>query len=384
MKDLTISVVIPCLNEENTIGYCIEKATMGIKSSGLKGEIIVSDNGSDDNSIEIASEAGVVVIKTDEIYGPKDNPRGYGSGLNAGINAANGEYIIMGDSDSTYDFEDIPKFVEELSNGSDLVVGNRFSGGIENGAMPFLNRYLGNPFLSYIARKLFNSKIRDFNCGIRAFTKKAYKEMDLKSTGMEFATEMIAKASLLNLNVSEVPTTLSVSIFPRTPHLKPFRDGFRVLSLLIAYSFIALFNKSFNIILSIFVPIYLTLILFAPFKIKEIEISFGALSVLQNIVLITLILKSMLKITSKLFPEFIQNNTNTNTNTDLNFGLVFLFIGISLYLIEFFYWGSLGFGAINQIFNLKILSLASVFVTYGIFESFRIFIVISLKYFPKK
>jgi hypothetical protein len=247
--------------------------------------------------------------------------------------------------------------------------------------MPFLNRYLGNPFLSYIARKLFNSKIRDFNCGIRAFTKKAYKKMDLKSTGMEFATEMIAKASLLNLNVSEVPTTLSISISPRTPHLKPFRDGFRVLSLLIAYSFIALFNKSFNVILSIFVPIYLTLILFAPLEIKEIEISFGALSVFQNIVLITLILKSMLKITSKLFPEFIENNTNTNK--DRNFGLVFLSIGISLYLIEFFYWSSLGFGAINQIFNLKVLSLASVFVTYGIFESFRIFIVISLKYFPK-
>jgi glycosyltransferase involved in cell wall biosynthesis len=379
MKDVDISVVIPCLNEEKTIKYCIEKAKTGIKNSGLNGEIIVSDNGSIDDSIKIASEAGATVLRTDDIYGADLNPGGYGSGLNGGIKAAKGKYIIMGDSDSTYDFEDIPKFVKELSNGNDLVIGNRFSGGIAKGAMPFLNRYLGNPLLSYIARKLFSSKIRDFNCGIRGFTKEAYSKMDLKSTGMEFATEMIAKASLLNLNIGEVPTTLSVSISPRTPHLKPFRDGIRVLSLLITYGFITLFNKSFNFILSIFIPIYLILILFSPFEIQGIEISFGALSVLQNIVIVTLTLKSMLRISSRLFPEFIQKDNVVDKEKD--HGLLFLFIGVSLYLIEFFYWGSLGFGDINQIYNIKILSLASVFLIYGIFESFRIFIFISLKYF---
>lgn len=374
MNNLSISVVLPCLNEENTILYCIEKAKAGINNSGLEGEVIVADNGSDDKSIEIATNAGAKIVSIEN--------KGYGSALNGGIKAATGEYIIMGDSDSTYDFEDIPKFIKELSDGNDLVIGNRFSGGIEKGAMPFLNKYLGNPFLSFVAKKLFYSKIRDFHCGLRGFTKNAYKKMDLKSTGMEFATEMIAKASLLNLNISEVPTTLSVSISPRTPHLKPFRDGFRHLNLMMTYSFIKLFNKSFNLILSIFIPIYLILILAVPFKLRGIEISFGALNLLQNIVLVTLILKSMLKITSRLFPEFIEKSSYTNDEKGL--GLLFLISGLTLYVIDFFYWGSSGFGEINQILNLKILSIASILFIYGIFESFRLFIILSLKYFSKE
>ena len=164
MNNLSISVVLPCLNEENTILYCIEKAKTGINNSGLEGEVIVADNGSDDKSIEIATNAGAKIVSVQN--------KGYGSALNGGIEAATGEYIIMGDSDSTYDFEDIPKFINELSSGNDLVIGNRFSGGIEKGAMPFLNKYLGNPFLSFVAKKLFNSKIRDFHCGLRGFTKK--------------------------------------------------------------------------------------------------------------------------------------------------------------------------------------------------------------------
>ena len=160
----------------------------------------------------------------------------------------------MGDADSTYNFKDLSLIVKELANGYDLAIGNRFAG-IEN-AMPFANKYIGNPILSFIARKLFKTHIRDFHCGLRGFTKDAYKKMNLSSSGMEFATEMIAKASLINLNITEIPTSLKVSIHPRTPHLKPIRDGLRHLKLMITYSFLKLFNLSFNILVGIFLPLY--------------------------------------------------------------------------------------------------------------------------------
>lgn len=374
MNKIDISVVLPCLNEEKTILHCINKANNGIEKSKLNGEVVVADNGSTDSSIKISTDAGAKVVYIEN--------KGYGSALNGGIESALGDYIIMGDSDSTYNFEDIPKFVEQLDKGYDLVIGNRFLGGIEKGAMPFLNKFVGNPVLSFIAKKLFNSNIGDFHCGLRAFTKEAYKKMELRSSGMEFATEMIAKATLLNLKITEVPTTLSVSISPRTPHLKPFRDGLRHLNLMMTYSFIKLFNKSFNVLLSLTIPLYLITLIFAPFNLGNIELSFGALNLLESVVLVTLILKSMLKINAKLFPNYIRKTGQEETES--NFGILFIILGVILYLLDIFYWGTYGFGQIDQNLNLKILSLASLFFIYGIFESFRIFVDFSLKYFIKK
>lgn len=368
-----ISVVLPCLNEENSIKYCIEKAKIGIRNSGLIGEVVVADNGSTDNSINIAKSAGARIVKI--------NKKGYGCALRGGIDASESKYIIMGDSDSTYNFEDIPLFINKLKNGFDLVVGNRFLGGIERNAMPFLNKYIGNPVLSYISKKLFNSTIGDFHCGLRGFTKKAYIEMDLKSEGMEFATEMIAKAALINLKIDEVPTTLTVAISPRKPHLRPLRDGLRHLKLMMAYSFIKLFKKSFNVILAITIPLYLLSIIYTPITFNNVRLSFGVVSVLESVVMIFAILKSLLGMTSSIFPEYLdRSGENIKVR---NYGVILVLIGLILYFGDVIYWSSNNFGIIDQDTNLKILSLASLTFTLGIFETFKELFFLSLKYFKK-
>ena len=369
MDDLKISVVLPCLNEEKTIEYCINEALEGIKLTGLKGEVVVADNGSTDNSKSISESNGARVVNVKE--------RGYGSALRGGIESAHGKYIVMGDADSTYNFKDLSLIVKELANGYDLAIGNRFAGGIEKNAMPFANKYIGNPILSFIARKLFKTHIRDFHCGLRGFTKDAYKKMNLSSSGMEFATEMIAKASLINLNITEIPTSLKVSIHPRTPHLKPIRDGLRHLKLMITYSFLKLFNLSFNILVGIFLPLYTILLFLVPFKIEKVILSFGTLFAMENILLISLILKSILNISSDLFPEFLK----VEKKEKRNFGFLYFSIGIFLYFYSFLNWSVNEFGILNQTINLKLSSVTSLFMTYGIFEIFRLLIDTTSKYF---
>ncbi len=371
MSNDFVSVVIPCLNEENTISFCVKKAFIGIKNSNLDGEVIIADNGSTDNSVKLAIEEGARIVNVKK--------KGYGSALRGGIEAANGNFIIMGDADSTYNFEHIDRFVKGLTQGADLVVGNRFVGGIEKNAMPFLNQYFGNPGLSYIAKKLFNSKINDIYCGLRGFTKDAYKRMKLRATGMEFATEMIVKSSLLNFKIEEVPTTLSVSISPRTPHLKPFRDGLRTLKLLFVYSFIKLFNKSFNLIMLLFLPLYIYVLFSSPIKILDTTFSSGTLNALENIVLTFLILKSMLVVASNLFPNFLEDNSKKKTLK--NYGFLFMVSGIIFYIIALTNWASFNFGAIDENINLKLISIGSLLITYGIFEIFRLFIETASRYF---
>jgi len=195
-----LSVVLPCLNERETVGICVQKAIAAIEDAKIRGEVVVADNGSTDGSIELAQSAGARVVHVSQ--------RGYGNALRGGIQAAHGAFVLMADSDDSYDFGHIPRFVEQLRNGSDLVMGNRFLGGIRNGAMPVLHRYLGNPLLTAIGRLFFRSPSRDFHCGIRAFRRDSYDRMDIRSTGMEFASEMIVKATLQGLRVAEVPTTI--------------------------------------------------------------------------------------------------------------------------------------------------------------------------------
>lgn len=223
-----VSVVIPCLNEAATLRRCIEKAWVGLAAAGVPGEIVVADNGSSDDSREIATAAGARVVQVPL--------RGYGSALTAGIQAARGEYVVMGDADDTYDFSRIEPFIRELAGGHDLVMGNRFLGGIAKGAMPRLNRLLGNPALSAAGRLFFRSPVRDFHCGLRAFRRDAVLALDLKTPGMEYASEMVIKASLAGLRITEVPTTLASAPGEREPHLRPWRDGWRHLRLLLLYS----------------------------------------------------------------------------------------------------------------------------------------------------
>jgi glycosyltransferase involved in cell wall biosynthesis len=223
--DIEVSVVMPCLNEARTVGRCVEKAVTALQKMGVRGEVIVADNGSSDGSPEIAARHGGWVVHVEQ--------RGYGSALQAGIAAARGRYVIMGDADESYDFSDLYPFVERLRAGDELVMGNRFRGGIEPGAMPWHHRYIGNPILTGILNLFFRSPIRDAHCGLRGFRKEAYERLGLQAPGMEFASEMVVRACLSKQKISEVPVVLHPDGRDRPPHLRSFRDGWRHLRFLL-------------------------------------------------------------------------------------------------------------------------------------------------------
>jgi glycosyltransferase involved in cell wall biosynthesis len=225
---LELTILMPCLNESRTLGNCIDKGNSLLASLQINGEIVVADNGSTDGSQLIATACGARVIDV--------STRGYGAALIAGIEHARGRYIIMGDSDESYDFAALGPFVEALRAGNELVMGNRFAGGIAPDAMPFLHRYLGNPVLSFIGRLFFKSPVGDFHCGLRGFHRDAITRLGLRCEGMEFASEMIVKASLQGIKIAEVPTTLSKDGRDRPPHLRTWRDGWRHLRFLLLFT----------------------------------------------------------------------------------------------------------------------------------------------------
>ncbi|HEX2543246.1 MAG TPA: glycosyltransferase family 2 protein [Ramlibacter sp.] len=225
-KELTI--LMPCLNEERTIGTCIAKAIGFLERCGIDGEVLVADNGSTDGSRELAEAAGARVVQVQQ--------RGYGSALIGGIAAAKGRFVIMGDADDSYDFSRLEGFVESLRAGADLVMGNRFRGGIAPGAMPPLHRYVGNPVLSLIGRVFFRIKVGDFHCGLRGFSRERVLALGLASPGMEFATELVAKAAMAGYDVREVPTSLQPDGRGRAPHLRTWRDGWRHLIFMLLFT----------------------------------------------------------------------------------------------------------------------------------------------------
>jgi len=226
--DVELSIIMPCLNESETLETCIRKARGFLDRSGISGEIVIGDNGSIDGSPEIARRLGARVVDV--------KLRGYGAALYYASLAARGRYIIMADSDDSYDFTNLQPFVDKLRDGYALVMGNRFAGGIKAGAMPWKNRYIGNPILTAIGRVFFHCPARDFHCGLRGFSSDAFRRMDLRTTGMEFASEMVIKATLAGMRVVEVPTTLSPDGRSRPPHLRPWRDGWRHLRFMLLYS----------------------------------------------------------------------------------------------------------------------------------------------------
>src|SRR5579864_1287179 len=223
-----VSVVIPCLNEANSLGVCVSKAMEAFRAAGLCGEVVVADNGSTDGSIEIAEKLGARVVLVAQ--------RGYGSALRSGIGAARGAFIVMGDADDSYDFSEVPRFVEKWRQGNDVVMGNRFRGEIKPGAMPWHHKYLGNPVLSSLLNVLFRSGIGDSHCGMRGFTREVFDRMDLRSTGMEFASEFVIKAAQLGAKITEIPITLWPDKRGRPPHLRSFRDGWRHLRFMLLYA----------------------------------------------------------------------------------------------------------------------------------------------------
>ena len=227
-QGVEVSVVIPCLNEANSLGYCVDKAVKAFQAAGLCGEVVVADNGSTDGSIQIAEQHGARVIRVAE--------RGYGAALRAGIAGARGLFIIMGDADDSYDFTDVPRFVEKLHEGNDIVMGNRFRGEIKPGAMPPLHKYFGNPGLTALLNTLFHAHIGDGYCGMRGFTRSLYDRLDLRSSGMEFALEMVIKSAQIGARIAEIPITLWPDKRGRAPHLRSFRDGWRSLRFMLLYA----------------------------------------------------------------------------------------------------------------------------------------------------
>lgn len=225
---MELTILMPCLNEVATVAVCVKKARQFLDTNGITGEVLVADNGSTDGSQALAEAAGAKVVAIPV--------RGYGAALQGGIQAAQGRFVIMGDADDSYDFSALEGFVEALRSGADLVMGNRFQGGIAPKAMPPLHRYLGNPVLSFIGRLLYRTHIGDFHCGLRGFSRARILELGLKSSGMEFASEMVMKASMSDFNIVEVPTTLQPDGRDRPPHLNTWRDGWRHLKLLLSYA----------------------------------------------------------------------------------------------------------------------------------------------------
>lgn len=225
--DIELTILMPCLNEAETVAVCVSKARLFLERSGVCGEVLVADNGSTDGSQQKAVAAGARVVEVKN--------RGYGAALLGGVDAAQGRYVIMGDADDSYDFSALDGFVEELRKGADLVMGNRFRGGIAPNAMPLLHRYLGNPVLSFLGRLLYRTHIGDFHCGLRGFSRQRILDLKLKSSGMEFASEMVMKACMSNYSVVEVSTTLMPDGRGRPPHLNTWRDGWRHLKLLLSY-----------------------------------------------------------------------------------------------------------------------------------------------------
>jgi hypothetical protein len=223
-----VSVVIPCLNEVNSLAFCIDKAIAAFHKAELRGEVIVADNGSTDGSIELAETHKATVIHVTE--------RGYGAALKAGIAASQGTFVVMGDADDSYDFGEVPQFVEKLRQGYDLVLGNRFSGEIKPGAMPPLHKYFGNPGLTWLLNLFFRAGVGDSYCGMRGFTRALYDQLDVRSSGMEFALEFIIKAAQIGARVSEIPIILWPDKRGRPPHLRSFRDGWRSLRFMLLYA----------------------------------------------------------------------------------------------------------------------------------------------------
>ncbi len=250
-QEIDLTILMPCLNEAETLGVCIRKAQQYLGKHQIAGEILIADNGSIDGSREIALLMGARVIPV--------AIRGYGAALREGIQAAFGKYIIMGDADDSYDFENLDVFVEKLDAGYDLVMGNRFKGGIKPGAMPFLHKYLGNPVLSSIGKLFFQSDVGDFHCGLRGFRREAIVEMKLQTLGMEFASEMVIKAILNSLKITEVPTILSPDGRSRPPHLRTWQDGWRHLRFMLLFSprWLFLYPGIFLILLGLTMMIWL-------------------------------------------------------------------------------------------------------------------------------
>jgi glycosyltransferase involved in cell wall biosynthesis len=373
-----VSIVMPCLNEAETLARCIAHAQAAIKSGGLSAEIIVADNGSTDGSQRIAKELGARVV---------DVPRkGYGSALIGGIDAAQGRFVVMGDADDSYDFEAIGPLIERLREGYDLVVGNRFLGGIQPGAMPWSHRWVGNPVLTFISRVFFHAPVGDTHCGLRAFRKDAYDKMHLRATGMEFASEMVIKASLKGMRITEVAVVLRPDGRSRPPHLRTWRDGWRHLRFMLLFSprwlflypGIALFTL--GVLLS-------ALLIPGPIHVAGVRLDIhtllvaGFLALLGYQLVLFAVFTKIFAIRSGFHPPHPVLETvfrYVTLEVGLLAGALMALVGLVALIVAVVSWGAVGFGNLDPSLTMREVIPAVVLLALGtqtVFASFFISIL---------
>ena len=361
-----LSILMPCLNEAETLATCIKKAQKALESLNVNGEVVIADNGSTDGSPEIAASLGARVVHVAE--------KGYGNALLGGIKAARGKYIIMGDADDSYDFTNLGPFLEKLRAGYELVMGNRFKGGIAPRAMPPLHRYLGNPVLTGMGRLFFRSPCGDFHCGLRGFSKAAIQRLDLRTKGMEFASETVVKASLQGLRITEVPTTLSVDGRNRPPHLQSWRDGWRHLRFLLLYSPRWLFLYP-GLLLMLVGAVVSGWLLVGPRVVDGITLDvhtflYAAIAIVIGYqTVIFAIFTKVFAITEGLLPEDPRLKSLFNyikLETGILAGALLLVAGIGLSIYALSFWSATSFGPLDPSRTLRLVIPAVTLIALGL------------------
>ncbi len=375
-RGLDLTILMPCLNEAETLAQCIRKAHHALNTLGLPGEVLIADNGSTDGSLEIAAREGARVVHVTE--------KGYGNALLGGIEAARGKWIIMGDADDSYDFSALAPFIQKLREGADLVMGCRMprgGGKIEKGAMPWKHRWIGNPILSFLGRLFFRTPVNDFHCGLRGFSREAICRIGLRTTGMEFASEMVIKASLAGLTVAEVPVTLYKDGRSRPPHLRSWRDGWRHLRFMLLFSprWLFVLPGLFLILGGLLLGARLTI---GPINVRGITFDTNTLLVAAMAVIVGLqlfifgVFTRIFATHERLMPESPWQNTIENVFTlerGLVTGILLCLGGLALFTRALALWAEAGFGGISYPESLRIVIPAVTLISSGVqcvFSSF--------------
>ncbi len=371
-----LTILMPCLNEAETLEVCIKKAKTFLETEHVNGEILIADNGSTDGSQEIAKSCGARVVDVSE--------RGYGAALIGGCNAALGEYVIMGDADDSYDFLHLMPFLEKLREGYDLVMGNRFKGGITKGAMPPLHRYIGNPVLSFIGRLFYKCDIGDFHCGLRGYRREAILNIGLRTTGMEYASEMVVKATLYKLKITEVPTTLSPDGRSRAPHLRSFHDGWRHLKFLLMHSpswlflYPGIFFVALGAILMLVMAAGTLYIGNVGFDINTMLYAAAMLMIGVNTIFFNAFTKTYAQVTG-FIPMGEEKKGFMTVDRGILFGFILFLVGLILTIAALVSWNESEFGALDPKETMRLTIPAVTCMVVGIQIIFSSFFIGILK-----
>lgn len=385
-NEVELTILMPCLNEEETIEICIKKAQKALKENNIRGEVLIADNGSTDKSKQLALKCGARVIDVPE--------KGYGNAITEGTKQALGKYCVIGDCDDSYDFSNIIPFLEKLRDGYDLVMGNRYKGGIEKGAMPWSHRYIGTPIISFLGRLFYKLKIGDFNCGMRGYNRNSIIDLDLKCTGMEYASEMIVQAKLNGLKITEIPTTLKKDGRTRPPHLNSFYDGWRHLKFLFMYS------PKWLFLIPGFILMIIGLIGSIIFIFKNIQLGSIVLGVHSRLYLGAMVVVGLQMIIFAMFAKIYAINSGMNPKNDrmskflnrmtvekwLIIGIFFTILGFGLTIYAMIIWQMRDWGNLDPVKVMPITIPAVYFIIIGVQISFASFIlgILNIEYKREK